>query len=62
MIAVIQVVLLWMNFDYARYQYYLHLKTEILDGRLQCSPEQAIVLAAYSVQGEFGTVIYIDRQ
>lgn len=40
--------------EMSRYQYYLHLKTEILDGRLQCSPEQAIVLAAYSVQAEMG--------
>ncbi|KAL5008966.1 hypothetical protein ScPMuIL_014547 [Solemya velum] len=40
--------------DVARYQYYLQLKNDIVDGRIQLSPEQAIRLAAFSLQAEFG--------
>ncbi|GFR60099.1 tyrosine-protein phosphatase non-receptor type, partial [Elysia marginata] len=40
--------------EVARYHYYLQLKNDIIDGRLPCSSEQAIRLAAYSLQAEFG--------
>lgn len=40
--------------EVARYHYYLQLKNDIIDGRLPCSAEQAIRLAAYSLQAEFG--------
>ncbi|GFO34694.1 tyrosine-protein phosphatase non-receptor type, partial [Plakobranchus ocellatus] len=36
--------------EVARYHYYLQLKNDIIDGRLPCSAEQAIRLAAYSLQ------------
>lgn len=34
-----------------RYQYYLQLKKDVLDGRISCSLEQAIRLASLAVQG-----------
>ena len=37
---------------FPRYQYYLQLKTDVIDGKLPCSEEQAVRLASYSVQGE----------
>ncbi|KAH9507233.1 Tyrosine-protein phosphatase non-receptor type 21 [Bulinus truncatus] len=40
--------------DAARYHYYLQLKNDVIDGRLPCSSDQAIRLAAYSLQAEFG--------
>ena len=40
--------------EVTRYLFYLQLKMDILDGRLACSTEEAIQLAAYSVQAEFG--------
>ncbi|CAH1791812.1 unnamed protein product [Owenia fusiformis] len=40
--------------EMARYQYYLQLKNDIIDGRLPCSHEQAVLVAGYSVQAEFG--------
>ncbi|XP_070181428.1 tyrosine-protein phosphatase non-receptor type 21-like isoform X2 [Littorina saxatilis] len=40
--------------DVARYHYYLQLKNDIVDGRLPCSVEQAVRLAAFSLQAEFG--------
>nr|KAG5712809.1 hypothetical protein BaRGS_007406 [Batillaria attramentaria] len=36
--------------DVARSHYYLQLKNDIIDGRLPCSKEQAIRLAAFSLQ------------
>ncbi|KAK7104149.1 hypothetical protein V1264_018912 [Littorina saxatilis] len=38
--------------DVARYHYYLQLKNDIVDGRLPCSVEQAVRLAAFSLQGQ----------
>lgn len=35
-----------------RYQYYLQVKKEVLDGRLHCAVEQGIRLAGLAVQGE----------
>ena len=40
--------------EVTRYLFYLQLKMDILDGRLDCSAQVAIKLAAYSVQCEFG--------
>uniref|UniRef100_A0A3P8WZF0 Tyrosine-protein phosphatase non-receptor type n=1 Tax=Cynoglossus semilaevis TaxID=244447 RepID=A0A3P8WZF0_CYNSE len=37
-----------------RYQYYLQLKKEVLDGRLHCTVEQGIRLAGLAVQADFG--------
>uniref|UniRef100_A0A3Q0R9S2 protein-tyrosine-phosphatase n=1 Tax=Amphilophus citrinellus TaxID=61819 RepID=A0A3Q0R9S2_AMPCI len=37
-----------------RYQYYLQVKKEVLDGRLHCSVEQGIRLAGLAVQADFG--------
>lgn len=39
--------------DVARYQYYLQLKNDIVDGRLPLTVDQVIKLAAYSLQVEF---------
>ncbi|XP_041353223.1 tyrosine-protein phosphatase non-receptor type 21-like [Gigantopelta aegis] len=38
----------------ARYHYYLQLKNDIIDGRIPATVEQAIRLAAYSLQAECG--------
>uniref|UniRef100_A0A3Q3IML5 Tyrosine-protein phosphatase non-receptor type n=1 Tax=Monopterus albus TaxID=43700 RepID=A0A3Q3IML5_MONAL len=37
-----------------RYQYYLQVKKEVLDGRLNCTVEQAIRLAGLAIQADFG--------
>uniref|UniRef100_A0A8D0APT5 Protein tyrosine phosphatase non-receptor type 14 n=1 Tax=Sander lucioperca TaxID=283035 RepID=A0A8D0APT5_SANLU len=37
-----------------RYQYYLQVKKQVLDGRLHCSVEQGIRLAGLAVQADFG--------
>eukprot|EP00096_Caligus_rogercresseyi_P004380 TRINITY_DN18610_c0_g1_i1.p1 TRINITY_DN18610_c0_g1~~TRINITY_DN18610_c0_g1_i1.p1 ORF type:complete len:1044 (+),score=421.24 TRINITY_DN18610_c0_g1_i1:203-3334(+) len=37
-----------------RYHYFLQLKLDVIEGRLRCNYEQAIVLASYSLQAEFG--------
>lgn len=37
-----------------RYHYFLQCKSDVIDGKLNCSIDQAISLAAYSLQGEFG--------
>ncbi|XP_037541787.1 tyrosine-protein phosphatase non-receptor type 14 [Nematolebias whitei] len=37
-----------------RYQYYLQVKKEVLDGRLPCTVEQGIRLAGLAVQADFG--------
>ena len=40
--------------EVTRYLFYLQLKMDVLDGRLSCSRDEAIKLAAYSVQAENG--------
>ncbi|KAM9354253.1 tyrosine-protein phosphatase non-receptor type 21 isoform 2-T2 [Pholidichthys leucotaenia] len=40
--------------EITRYQYYLQLKKDVLDGRISCSLEQAIRLASLAVQADFG--------
>ncbi|XP_077408055.1 tyrosine-protein phosphatase non-receptor type 14-like [Vanacampus margaritifer] len=37
-----------------RYQYYLQVKKQLLDGRLHCTVEQGIRLAGLAVQADFG--------
>jgi len=37
-----------------RYHYFLQLKLDVIEGRLRCNYEQAIVLSSYSLQAEFG--------
>lgn len=37
-----------------RYQYYLQVKKDVLEGRLRCSLEQVIRLAGLAVQGKSG--------
>ncbi|KAJ8307996.1 hypothetical protein KUTeg_012870 [Tegillarca granosa] len=46
--------------EVARYQYFLQLKNDIVDGRIPLSMEQAVRLAAFSLQAEFGDHDY-DR-
>lgn len=46
--------------DVARYQYYLQLKNDIVDGRLPLTVDQVIRLAAFSLQVEFSDHEY-DR-
>ncbi|XP_067941317.1 tyrosine-protein phosphatase non-receptor type 21-like isoform X2 [Watersipora subatra] len=36
-----------------RYQFYLQLKADVLDSKLYCSLEQAILLAGYALQAEY---------
>ncbi|XP_067099943.1 tyrosine-protein phosphatase non-receptor type 21 isoform X1 [Osmerus mordax] len=40
--------------EITRYQYYLQLKKDVLEGRIPCSIEQAIRLAGLAVQADFG--------
>ncbi|KAF5891952.1 tyrosine-protein phosphatase non-receptor type 14, partial [Clarias magur] len=40
--------------EITRYQYYLQVKKEVLDGRLHCTVEQGIRLAGLAVQADFG--------
>ncbi|XP_039598922.1 tyrosine-protein phosphatase non-receptor type 14-like, partial [Polypterus senegalus] len=40
--------------EVTRYQYYLQVKKEVLEGRLPCSVEQGIRLAGLAVQADFG--------
>lgn len=44
---------------YNRYQYYLQLKKDVLEGRIPCSIEQAIRLAGLAVQGIL--TVYFSR-
>lgn len=37
-----------------RYHYFLQLKMDVIEGRISCTPQQAIELASYSMQAEFG--------
>lgn len=37
-----------------RYQYYLQVKKDVLEGRLRCTLEQVIRLAGLAVQGKEG--------
>ncbi|XP_053737608.1 tyrosine-protein phosphatase non-receptor type 14-like isoform X2 [Synchiropus splendidus] len=45
-----------------RYQYYLQVKKELLDGRLHCTVEQGIRLAGLAVQADFGDFTQFTSQ
>lgn len=34
-----------------RYHYFLQLKSDVMEGRLRCSYNEAVVLAGYRLQG-----------
>lgn len=40
--------------EMTRYQYFLQIKSDVIEGRLPCSQEDAVQLASYSLQAEFG--------
>lgn len=40
--------------DVTRYYYFSHLKSDVIEGKLGCTREEAIQLASYSLQAEFG--------
>ncbi|XP_074654164.1 tyrosine-protein phosphatase non-receptor type 21-like [Tubulanus polymorphus] len=40
--------------EMVRYYYYLQLKSDVIEGRLPCTPEHAVLLASYSAQADFG--------
>uniref|UniRef100_A0A2R5LMI5 protein-tyrosine-phosphatase n=1 Tax=Ornithodoros turicata TaxID=34597 RepID=A0A2R5LMI5_9ACAR len=40
--------------DVTRYYYFSHLKSDVIEGKLPCTREEAIQLASYSLQAEFG--------
>ncbi|XP_048841091.1 tyrosine-protein phosphatase non-receptor type 14-like [Brienomyrus brachyistius] len=48
--------------EVTRYQYYLQVKKEVLDGRLQCSVEQGVRLAGLAVQADFGDYTQFQSQ
>ncbi|KAF7230612.1 tyrosine-protein phosphatase non-receptor type 14 [Nothobranchius furzeri] len=45
-----------------RYQYYLQVKKEVLDGRLPCTVERGIRLAGLAVQADFGDFTHSSSQ
>ncbi|ROT73234.1 Tyrosine-protein phosphatase non-receptor type 14 [Penaeus vannamei] len=40
--------------DVTRSHYFLQVKQDVLEGKLRCNHEQAVLLASYSLQAEFG--------
>ncbi|XP_023310890.1 tyrosine-protein phosphatase non-receptor type 14 isoform X2 [Anoplophora glabripennis] len=40
--------------EVTRYHYFLQLKQDVIEGRISCTPQQAVELASYSMQAEFG--------
>ncbi|XP_017272584.1 tyrosine-protein phosphatase non-receptor type 21 isoform X2 [Kryptolebias marmoratus] len=48
--------------EITRYQYYLQLKKDVLEGRISCSLDQAIRLASLAVQADFGDFSQYDSQ
>nr|XP_004649413.2 tyrosine-protein phosphatase non-receptor type 21 [Jaculus jaculus] len=48
--------------EVTRYQYYLQLKKDILEGNIPCSLEQAIQLAGLAVQADFGDFDQYESQ
>uniref|UniRef100_A0A8C5HBB0 Tyrosine-protein phosphatase non-receptor type n=1 Tax=Gouania willdenowi TaxID=441366 RepID=A0A8C5HBB0_GOUWI len=48
--------------EVTRYQYYLQVKKEVLDGRLHCTVEQGIRLAGLAVQADFGDFTQFPSQ
>nr|CAI5817004.1 unnamed protein product [Callosobruchus analis] len=43
-----------LNDEVTRYHYFLQLKQDVIEGRISCTPQQAVELAGYSMQAEFG--------
>lgn len=52
---------LFFQFFFFRYQYYLQVKKEVLDGRLHCTVEQGIRLAGLAVQGNTKTHVCMRK-
>ncbi|MFT7817260.1 tyrosine-protein phosphatase non-receptor type 21 [Arapaima gigas] len=48
--------------EITRYQYYLQLKKDVLEGHITCSIEQAIRLASLGLQADFGDFNHFDSQ
>ncbi|KAF4788623.1 tyrosine-protein phosphatase non-receptor type 21 isoform X5 [Turdus rufiventris] len=48
--------------EITRYQYYLQLKKDILEGNIPCTLEQAIHLAGLAVQADFGDYDHYESQ
>ncbi|XP_054987239.1 tyrosine-protein phosphatase non-receptor type 21 [Sorex araneus] len=48
--------------EITRYQYYLQLKKDILEGNIPCSLEQSIHLAGFAVQADFGDFDQYESQ
>ncbi|XP_077587056.1 tyrosine-protein phosphatase non-receptor type 21 isoform X1 [Stigmatopora nigra] len=48
--------------EITRYQYYLQLKKDVLEGHISCTLEQAIRLASLAVQADFGDYSRYDSQ
>ncbi|KAK7910537.1 hypothetical protein WMY93_015221 [Mugilogobius chulae] len=48
--------------EITRYQYYLQLKKDVLDGKISCSLEQAVHLASLAVQAALGDFNRYDSQ
>lgn len=48
--------------EITRYQYYLQLKKDILEGNIPCTLEQAIQLAGLAVQADFGDFDQYESQ
>uniref|UniRef100_A0A673L5Y5 Tyrosine-protein phosphatase non-receptor type n=1 Tax=Sinocyclocheilus rhinocerous TaxID=307959 RepID=A0A673L5Y5_9TELE len=48
--------------EITRYQYYLQLKKDVLEGKIPCSIEQAIHLASLAVQADLGDFNRYDSQ
>ncbi|XP_075228092.1 protein tyrosine phosphatase non-receptor pez isoform X2 [Lycorma delicatula] len=40
--------------EMTRYHYFLQLKNDVIEGRISCDAKQAVLLASYSMQAEFG--------
>nr|CAD7459231.1 unnamed protein product [Timema tahoe] len=40
--------------EMTRYHYFLQLKLDVIEGRIGCNHKQAVLLASYSMQAEFG--------
>lgn len=40
--------------ELARYHYFLQLKMDVIEGKIVCNPKQAVQLASYCMQAEFG--------
>ncbi|KAF6293576.1 protein tyrosine phosphatase non-receptor type 14 [Rhinolophus ferrumequinum] len=52
----------WLQQEATRYQYYLQVKKDVLEGRLRCTLEQVVRLAGLAVQADFGDYNHFDSQ